>query len=129
MSNFTDELDEGFVQQMLDVFVEVVAVGTVDLGRDFELATRSPGNLNRAVQSFFRRNPPEKEQIVFGFFLEVERIGGEGLGDGPATLCVRQWAPLRMRNGDYRHIGKLVVDRRQIGQVEPAMQGGQMRKR
>ena len=34
-----------------------------------------------------------------------------------------------MRNGDNRHIGKLVVNRRQIGQVEPAVQGGQVRKR
>ena len=33
-----------------------------------------------------------------------------------------------MRNGDNRHIGKLVVNRRQIGQVEPAVQGGNVRK-
>src|SRR4029077_130153 len=44
-------------------------------------------------------------------------------------LSLRQWAPLRMRNGDNRHIGKLVVNRWQIGQVEPAVQGGQVRKR
>src|SRR6266850_1471655 len=44
-------------------------------------------------------------------------------------LSLRQWAPLRVRNGDNRHIGKLVVNRRQVGQVEPAVQGGQMRKR
>src|SRR6478752_4012224 len=44
-------------------------------------------------------------------------------------LSLRQWAPLRMRNGDNRHIGKLVVNRRQIGQVEPAVQGGNVRKR
>src|SRR6266404_9797880 len=34
-----------------------------------------------------------------------------------------------MRNGDNRHIGELVVNRRQIGQVEPAVQGGNVRKR
>src|SRR5437016_13293491 len=33
-----------------------------------------------------------------------------------------------MRNGDNWHISKLVVNRRQIGQVEPSVQGGQMRK-
>src|SRR5882762_1962615 len=47
----------------------------------------------------------------------------------PHPLSLRQWAPLRMRNGDNRHIGELVVNRRQIGQVEPAVQGGQVRKR
>ena len=60
---------------MLDVFVKVIAVGTVDLGRDFEFATGSLGDLDGSVHSFFRRNPPEKKQIVFGLFLEVERIG------------------------------------------------------
>src|SRR5207248_11243987 len=74
MTNFTDELDERFIQQMLDVFVEVVAVDAVDLGRDLELATCSPGNLDRSVYAFFRRNPPEKEQIVLRCFLEAERI-------------------------------------------------------
>src|SRR4029079_1236437 len=44
-------------------------------------------------------------------------------------LSLRQWAALRMRNGDNRHIGKLVVNRRQVGQVEPAVQCGNMRKR
>src|SRR6476619_1614353 len=44
-------------------------------------------------------------------------------------LSLRQWTPLRMRNGDNRHIGKLVVNRRQIGQVEPAVQCGNVRKR
>src|SRR5947207_15606885 len=34
-----------------------------------------------------------------------------------------------MRNRDNRHIGELVVNRRQIGQVEPAVQGGNVRKR
>src|SRR5882757_4899733 len=47
----------------------------------------------------------------------------------PHPLSLRQWAALRMRNGDNRHIGKLVVNRRQIGQVEPAVQGGNVRKR
>src|SRR6266480_4669128 len=47
----------------------------------------------------------------------------------PDPLSLRQWAPLRMRNGDNRHIGKLVVNRRQIGQVESAVQGGNVRKR
>src|SRR5207302_7714249 len=74
MTNFTDELNEGFVQQMLDVFVEVVAVDAVDLGRDLELAARSPGNLDGPVHSLFRRNPPEKEEIVLRCFLEAERI-------------------------------------------------------
>ena len=54
MINFTDELDEGFVQEMLDVFVKVVAIDAVDLGRDLELATASPGNLNSSVYAFFR---------------------------------------------------------------------------
>src|SRR5207249_10766520 len=44
-------------------------------------------------------------------------------------MSLRQWTPLRMRNGDNGHIGKLVVNRRQIGQVEPAVQGGHLRKR
>src|SRR6266480_1785118 len=43
-------------------------------------------------------------------------------------MSLRQWAPLRMRNGDNRHIGKPIVKRRQIGQVEPAVQGGHLRK-
>ena len=47
----------------------------------------------------------------------------------PHPLSLRQWAPLRMRNGDNRHIGKLVVNRRQVGQVEPAVQCGNVRKR
>src|SRR6266446_10664615 len=47
----------------------------------------------------------------------------------PHTLRLRQWAPLRMRNGDNRHIGKLVVNRRQIGQIKPAVQCSQLRKR
>src|SRR5882762_1141907 len=47
----------------------------------------------------------------------------------PHPLSLRQWAALRMRNGDNRHIGKLVVNRRQIGQVEPAVQGGNVCKR
>src|SRR5881227_3315507 len=46
----------------------------------------------------------------------------------PHPLSLRQWPALRMRNGDNRHIGKLVVNRRQIGQVEPAVQGGNVRK-
>src|SRR6267143_5554643 len=33
-----------------------------------------------------------------------------------------------MRNRDNGHVGKLVVERRQIGQVEPAVQGGHVRK-
>src|SRR5437016_13386840 len=44
-------------------------------------------------------------------------------------LSLRQWASLGMRNGDNRHIEKLVVNRRQIGQVEPAMQRGHLGKR
>src|SRR6266403_5660036 len=47
----------------------------------------------------------------------------------PHPVSLRQWAALRMRNGDNRHIGKLVVNRRQIGQVEPTVQGGNVRKR
>src|SRR6266403_5630567 len=47
----------------------------------------------------------------------------------PDPLSLRQWPALRMRNGDNRHIGKLVVNLRQIGQVEPAVQGGNVRKR
>src|SRR5437762_9635709 len=105
MTNFTDELDEGFVQQMLDVFVKVVAVDTVDLGRDFELTTGSSSNLNRPVHSFFRRNPSEKEQIVGRFFLEAERIGGYPMVNRPYPFSLRQWAPLRMRNRDNGHIG------------------------
>src|SRR6266700_4384731 len=46
--------------------------------------------------------------------------------DHPMSL--RQWTPLRMRNGDNGHIGKLVVNRRQIGQVEPAVQCGHLRE-
>src|SRR4026208_138573 len=34
-----------------------------------------------------------------------------------------------MRNRDNRHIGELVVNRRQVGQVEPAVQGSHVRKR
>ena len=43
-------------------------------------------------------------------------------------LSLRQRALLRVRNGDNRHIVKLVVHRRQIGQVEPAVQCGHLRK-
>ncbi len=43
MINFPDELDERFVQQMLNVFVKVIAVDAVDLSRDLELAAGSPG--------------------------------------------------------------------------------------
>src|SRR6266853_674433 len=47
----------------------------------------------------------------------------------PHPLRLRQWTPLRMRNGDNRHISKLVVNRRQIGEIEPAVQCGHVRKR
>src|SRR5205085_5066544 len=129
MTNFADELDEGFVQQMLDVFVKVVAVDTIDLGRDLELATDSPGDLNRAVHSFFWRNPSEKEQIVLRLFLEAERVGRYPMVNRSHPFCLRQWAPLGMRNRDNGHIRELVIKRRQIGQVEPAVQGGHGRKR
>src|SRR6266566_2056382 len=113
---------------MLDVFVEVVAVDAVDLGRDLELAPGSPGDFNRSVHSFFRRDPSEKEQIILWLLLEVERIGGDPMVNRPHPLSLRQWAPLRQRNGDNGHIGKMVVNRWQIGQVEPAVQGGHLRK-
>jgi hypothetical protein len=44
---------------MLYMFVEVVAIGTVDLGGDLKFAARSPGDFDGSVQSFFRRDPPE----------------------------------------------------------------------
>ena len=44
-------------------------------------------------------------------------------------LRLRQWASLRMRNGDNRHIGKPVIKGRQIGQIEPAVQCGYLSKR
>src|SRR4029079_19277657 len=91
--------------------------------------TGFPGDLDGSVHSFFRRNPPEKEQIVLRFFLKVERIGLSHKINCPHPLSLRQWAPLRMRNGNNRHIGKLVVNRRQVGQVEPAVQCGNVRKR
>src|ERR1700750_737180 len=121
MSNFTDELDEGFVQQMFDVLVEVVTIDTIDLGCDFVLSASSPSDFDGSVHPFFRRNPAEKEQIILRCFLEAEIIEREPMINLPAPVRLRQRAPLRMRNGYNRHIGKLVVNRRQIGQVEPAV--------
>src|SRR5207237_7924008 len=62
-------------------------------------------------------------------FLEVERIGRYSMINGPDPVRLRQRTLLRMRNRNNRHIGKLAVKRRQIGQVEPAVQGGHLRKR
>src|SRR5205085_12398364 len=119
MTNFTDELDEGFVQQMLDVFVKVIAVDAVDLSRNLELATGSPGDLDGSVYSFFRRNPPKKEQIVLRLFLKAETIGGQSTVNRPHPISLRQRAPLRFRTGDNGPPGTLVVTRRPLGHGGP----------
>ncbi len=109
-------------EEMLDLGLEIGAVGLVDLGRDLERHAAALGDRDGAVDALFRSDPAEEGKI---FAFRVIRRQGmfrqavmdcphpSGLGDRPA---------LGIGNRDHWRRREGGEDRLLLRQVEPPVQ-------
>jgi hypothetical protein len=63
-SNLAQEFDGGIAQHRFDPGFEKLPVFITNLGGDFERDACAAGDLNRVVESLFRRHPPNKCQVL-----------------------------------------------------------------
>ena len=62
--DFTDTLDQRIVEQGFYVLVKVLAIGGVNLRGDFKFHAGAFGDLDGAINAFFRRNSPDEGEII-----------------------------------------------------------------
>ena len=112
-----------------DQLIVIVLVGAIDLGRDLERNAASCGNPDGAIHALFRRDPPEHGEIGRLHRLRRQQILRQSVVNGAHPVGLRHRAPLRIGDRDHRNLGEGVEYRLMLRQVEPAMQGGQERRR
>src|SRR4030095_3783750 len=108
-------------QQRRDHRLEIIFVYLIDFRCNFEWHSDLLRNFNRAVHSFLWRNSSQKSQITSWFGMESVDVARQTVIDRCLPVYPRQWLSLAIRDRDHLHLAKLLVQRNQIGNIQPAM--------
>ena len=125
VADLADELDQRIVQQRLDLFVEIGGVGRVDLGGDLQRHAQPLGDGDGPVGALLRRDAAQEGQIAAGVGREPVELRRACHGG----RCRPSWRTAGAGAGRWRSrpagTSASAVDRRQVLEVEPPVQGGQ----
>src|SRR5262249_19401126 len=105
-----------------DVGLKIFFVSAVDFGGDLQRHSGTYSDFNSAIDAFFRRDPAKKRQVLSRFKIRRAYLLRQAVMHSALPVDPRQRRALRIRDGDYWHIGKFTVKRDEIGKVEAAMQ-------
>ena len=122
--DLADELDPRIaVDHRLDALGPVVLIDAVDLGRDLQPRADAGRDLDRAVGTFFGRNPPEKGEVAApGRRIERQEMARQAVVDHAGPVHRRHGPALVERDRDQRRAGEDRVEATALGHVEPAVQ-------
>ncbi len=124
--DFADELDSRLVQERPYSFVEKWFVHRVHFGGDLELHAQGKGNFDCGVHPLLRGDAAEEGQVTARFGVKAQQLVGNAVVHRALPVDVRQGATLRIGYGNERHLGEFGVEKLQIVDVLPAVQGGYM---
>ena len=124
IADLADELDQRVVEQRLDLILEISGVGVVDLGSDLQLHAGAPGDLDRAVGTLLRRDPPDKGEIVASPRTRRDQIARHAVMDGRDEIGADEGQALIVGDRHQLHLRKGPIGRMEIGQILPPVQGG-----
>ena len=110
------------VEERADDLLEIRAVDGVDLGRDAERHARRDRHADGRVRALLRRDAPEEEEEPTGSGVEPEQIAGQAMMDGRRPRHAGERRALRIAHRHQSHLGKGAIDRRELRQVEPAVE-------
>src|SRR5262249_13453943 len=123
--DLSDEFHTRLVEKRYDLLTEIDFVDFVDLRsdlqRDFERA-RDP---DRPVGPLLRRDTAEERHVVaIRPVSGLEKLAGEAVIDGTRKIGVRDRFALRVGDRHQRHVAESDIERLEIVQILPAVQGG-----
>src|SRR5262249_8198703 len=111
------------IQQWADYSLKVLAIDHVDFGRDTQRHPRATGDADGGVGAFLRRNTAEEQEGRARARLERAQVRGQPVVYRGRPMDVGQMRALRVADRHQRYLGILAVDRTQVRDVEPPVQG------
>ncbi len=127
-ADLADEVDAIVIQERLDLPLEVLLVGRVDLGGQLDRHPRPMGHLDGAIGTLLRRHAPQEREVVTDTVAAgPELVDGQAVVDRPDPVRGRQRGALVVGDGDDRHLGELGIDRLEVRDVQAAVKRGQAR--
>ena len=101
-----------------------VLVGLVDLRGDLERNSGALRDLDGPIGPLLRRNPAQKREVITPLWMKRAHRRGQAMIDGREPVHMRRHgASLVVGDRDQRHVRKSVVDRPEVREIEPAVQG------
>lgn len=123
---FADKIDQRLLQERLDPRVEILFIDWIYLRRDLEFHAEGQGNGDGLLHPLLRRDPAKEGEIAARLRMEGQQLLGDAVVDRGLPVGVRQWPPLRVGDGNDRHVGKFGVEELQVVDVLSAVQGGEL---
>ena len=122
IADLADEFDQRMVEQRLDLLLEIILVGMIDLRGHLQFHPRLDRNLDRPVGAFFGADPAKESKIIAAFRTKRDQLLRQPMIDRPGEIGFRHRAPLVVRNADQPHFGKFGKAGQEVGQVEPPVE-------
>src|SRR5579872_3245566 len=123
VSNLPDELNQWIIEQRLNDSVKKLFVNTINFGRDLQWHAHPLRNVDSLLQPLFRRGAAEKRQVFSRLAVKRETAFSQTVMHSTLPVHPRQRFALRIRNRNHGHIGIRAIERRQVGNIKPSMQG------
>ena len=79
VADFTDVLDERVTEQRLDEILEVIAIDSVDFGRDSKRQPDALCDLDRAIDALLGRHSPDEGEIVARLGSKAVQVLGQAV--------------------------------------------------
>jgi len=89
--------------------------------------TRLLAGANGGVQTLLGRDAAEERQVATRSGVEGELVELDAVVDGRDEVRPRDRGALRVADGHQRHVCKAPIERLRLGQVQPAVEGGDHR--
>ena len=106
------------VEQWLDHLVKVLLVGSINLCRDFKWHVGALRDLDGLIEPLLGGGSSQEGEILAGNFRERIPIARHAVINGPLPIDCGQRLALRIRNRHHRHVGKYLVKRLQIRNIQ-----------
>ena len=127
LRDLADVLDVREGEERTDLTLEVLDVRGVHLGRDPQPLAGPPRDLDRPVHALLRRDPAQKRQVASVSAAGAEERRRKPVVDRPLPAGAGEVRLLGVRDRHDRHVVELAIHGREVGQIQPPVQGRHVR--
>ena len=101
--------------------MKVVSINRIHFGGNAQRKPHPFCDFDRVIRPLFWRDAPEERQVLPRFGMEPVEVAWQAVMHRGLPVCPLERSALGVGDRNQRHFGKLLVQRDEIGQIQPSV--------